>query len=383
MSSERTEAPTPKKKQDARKKGQVSRSQDVVSMGVLLAAVIGLKIIGAALWEGMAGMVHDGLANPTTQPLTAESAFGMGQGWAERTLLLMAPLLAIIVIAGILLNVAQTGLLISGAHLTPKMKNINPATGAKKIFSKEGAVNLFKSIAKMVIVGVVVWITMQSRLSELTTLGEKDVAASTAELAGIAVDMALRAAVVLFMLALVDYGWQRRQFMSQLRMTKQEVRQEMRETDGDPQIKGAIRRKRQELMNRMISAVPKADVVVTNPTHFAVALKYDPVTMGAPVVIAKGADLLAKRIREVAMKAGVPVLEEPPLARALYAAVPVGHNIPANLFHAVAEVLAWVYALKTKSPAMRANAAWANRAPSGPPPPTPTPPAPRRAPAGG
>jgi flagellar biosynthetic protein FlhB len=136
-------------------------------------------------------------------------------------------------------------------------------------------------------------------------------------------------------------------------------------------------------MNRMISAVPKADVVVTNPTHFAVALKYDPVTMGAPVVIAKGADLLAKRIREVAMKAGVPVLEEPPLARALYAAVPVGHNIPANLFHAVAEVLAWVYALKTKSPAMRANAAWANRAPSGPPPPTPTPPAPRRAPAGG
>ncbi|MGH2633762.1 MAG: flagellar biosynthesis protein FlhB [Tepidiformaceae bacterium] len=379
MSSERTEAPTPKKKQDARKKGEVSRSQDVVSMGVLLAAVIGLKIIGPALWQGMESMVHDGLANPTNQPLTAESALGMGRGWAERTLLLMAPLLAIIVIAGILLNIAQTGLLVSTAHLTPKMKNINPATGAKKIFSKEGAVNLFKSIAKMLIVGVVVWITMQSRLSELTALGEKDVTTSTAELAGIAIDMALRAAVVLFLLALLDYGWQRRQFMNNLRMTKQEVRQEMRETDGDPQIKGAIRRKRQELMNRMIAAVPKADVVVTNPTHFAVALKYDPVTMGAPVVVAKGADLLAKRIREVAMKAGVPVLEEPPLARALYAAVPVGHNIPANLFHAVAEVLAWVYALKTKSPSMRANAAWAQRAPSGP---TPAAPA-QRAPVGG
>lgn len=371
MSSERTEAPTPKKKQDARKKGQVSRSQDVVSMGVLLAAVIGLKIIGAALWQGMEGMVHDGLANPTGQPLTAASVLGMGRGYAERTLLLMAPLLAIIVIAGILLSVAQTGFLVSGAHLAPKMKNINPATGAKKIFSKEGAVNLLKSIAKMVTVAVVVWLTMQSRLSELTTLGEKDVSTSTAELAGIAVDMALRAAVVLFFLALLDYGWQRRQFMASLRMTKQEVRQELRETDGDPQIRGAIRRKRQELMNRMIAAVPKADVVVTNPTHFAVALKYDPVTMGAPIVVAKGADLLAKRIREVALKASVPVLEEPPLARALYGAVPVGHAIPANLFHAVAEVLAWVYALKTKSPAGRANADWARRGPAGTPPPSP------------
>ena len=207
--------------------------------------------------------------------------------------------------------------------------------------------------------------------SELTTLGEKDVAASTARTVRASpFDMALRAAVVLFMLALADYGWQRRQFMSQLRMTKQEVRsRRCAKPTATRRSRPPSGGKRQQLMNRMIAAVPKADVVVTNPTHFAVALKYDPVTMGAPVVIAKGADLLAKRIREVAMKAGVPVLEEPPLARALYAAVPVGQNIPANLFHAVAEVLAWVYALKTKSPAMRANAAWANRAPSGPPPP--------------
>ena len=351
MASERTEAPTPKKRQDARKKGQVSRSQDVVSMGVLLAAVVGIKVLGGALWEGMLGVVHDGLASPTNQDLTTTSVLAMGRSSVERVLLIMAPLFAVLIAAAVLLNVAQTGLLLSGAHLKPKMSHVNPATGAKRIFSKDGGVNVAKAIAKMAVVAAVVWMTMQARLSELAALGEKDVAASTGELAGIALDMALRAAAVLFALALLDYAWQRRQFMQNLRMTKQEVKQEMRESDGDPQIKNAIRRKRQELMSRMMSAVPKADVIVTNPTHYAVALKYDPVTMGAPVVVAKGADLLAQRIRAVGMRAGVPVLEEPPLARALYGAVPVGHNIPANLFHAVAEVLAWVYALKTKAPA--------------------------------
>ena len=186
---------------------------------------------------------------------------------------------------------------------------------------------------------------------------------ATARLGVLAFDLALRGAIVLFLMAIADYAWQRRKWMNNLRMTKQEVKQEMRESDGDPQVKAAIRRKRQALMNRMIAAVPKADVIVTNPTHYAVALKYDPVTMGAPIVVAKGQDLLAKRIREVAKKAGVPILEEPPLARALYAAVPVGHNIPANLFHAVAEVLAWVYALRTKAAAT--NAQWGARLSAG------------------
>jgi flagellar biosynthetic protein FlhB len=136
-------------------------------------------------------------------------------------------------------------------------------------------------------------------------------------------------------------------------MTKEELKQEMKESDGDPQIKAAIRRRRQQLMNRMIASVKTADVVVTNPTHFAVALKYDPVTMQAPMVVAKGADHLAKRIREIAMKNGVPILEEPPLARALHAQVPIGNFVPANLFHAVAEVLAWVYALRAKKPFAR------------------------------
>jgi flagellar biosynthetic protein FlhB len=196
---------------------------------------------------------------------------------------------------------------------------------------------------------------MSARLDEIATLGQLSIAGATATMADIAFDIAFRAAGVLFVLTLADYAWQRRRHFGQLRMTVQEVRQEHKESEGDPHVKAAIRRRRQALLNRMIAAVPKADVVVTNPTHYAVAIKYDPVSMRAPVVVAKGQRLLAQRIKDVARKNGVPVLEEPPLARALFSAVQVGHPIPANLFHAVAEVLAWVYSLRARARAMGAR----------------------------
>lgn len=350
MAGERTEAPTPKKRQDARRQGNVSRSQEVVSIGVLLAAVAGLRVVGPKMWGDMQDLMRDGLGQPTYQELTTESAMKMGQDAGLHILLMMAPLFAILVVTAVVLNVTQTGLLLSGAGLKPKFSHVNPGAGLKRIFSMDGVVNLGKALAKMGVVSVVVWMTLQSHMAEISGLGQLGVAASTMRLGGLAFDIALRSAVVLFVLAIADYAWQRRKWMKNLRMSKEELKQEMRESDGDPQVKAAIRRKRQQLMNRMIAAVPTADVIVTNPTHFAVALKYDPVTMGAPIVVAKGADLLAKRIREVARKANVPILEEPPLARALYAAVPVGQHIPANLFHAVAEVLAWVYALRAKMP---------------------------------
>lgn len=363
MSGEKTEAPSPKRRQDARKQGNVSRSQEVVSIGVLLAAVLGLRVVGPALWTNLQDMLRDGLAHQTRDDFTQQTALQFGQDAGTRALLALLPLLAVLSIAAIALNVAQTGLLLHGGALKPKLSNLNPAKGIKRIFSMDGLVSLGKSLFKMGVIGGVVWLTIKGHMAELTTMGQVDVPLAAAHLGTLAFDLALRAAIVLFLMAIADYAWQRRKWMNNLRMTKQEVKQEMRESDGDPQIKAAIRRRRQALMNRMIAAVPKADVVVTNPTHFAVALKYDPVTMGAPVVVAKGQDLLAKRIRDVAKKAGVPVLEEPPLARALYASVPVGHNIPANLFHAVAEVLAWVYALRTKSAATARQ--WATRTPAG------------------
>lgn len=346
MAGERTEAPTPKRVRDARNRGQVSKSQEIVSVGVLLAAILGLRLLGPDIASSMQDMLRDAFNDPTSEELTVTSTNEMGREWAQRAILTLAPLMGLLMVAGVALNVAQTGFILSGDRLKPKFSYISPKSGLKRIIGTEGLVNLAKAMLKMGVVTLVITLVLRRRIAELATLGNISLSAAIGRLVSIAFDIAIWSAIVLFVLTAADYAWQRRKHFQELKMTKEEVRQEMKETEGDPQIKGAIRRRRQALLNRMISAVPKADVVVTNPTHYAVALRYDHLSMGAPVVIAKGEQLLAQRIKEVARKAGVPVLEEPPLARALYAAVPVGHPIPANLFHAVAEVLAWVYALR-------------------------------------
>jgi len=349
MAGERTEAPTQRRKDDARKRGQSGKSQELVSVGVLLAAVIGMRVLAPALWDDLGNIMREGLGHPSQGELTPQDALAMGRDTGTRMLLAMAPLFAVLAIAGVALSVGQTGLVLSSAHLKPKLSHVNPGAGFKRIVSVEGLMNLAKAMAKMGVVAVVVWMTMRGQLDSIAVMGQDTPGQGVAHMGMLGFDIAIRAASVLFVLALADWAWQRRRFLKQLRMTKEEVRQESRETDGDPQIKGAIRRRRQALMNRMIAAVPQADVVVTNPTHYAVALKYDPVSMAAPMVVAKGERLLAQRIKEVARKHNVPVLEEPPLARALFAAVPVGQFVPANLFRAVAEVLAWVYALRSKT----------------------------------
>ncbi|MBE7520161.1 MAG: flagellar biosynthesis protein FlhB [Thermoflexaceae bacterium] len=355
MAGERTEAPTPKRLREARQKGNVSKSQELVSAGVLLAAVLALRALAPGLWEGLAAMMRDGLAHNSSEELTTGSAFAMYRESGLRVLLLLAPLLGLLAAAGVAFNIAQTGLLLTSSGIQPKLSRVNPGAGVRRIFSRDGLINLLKAMAKATAVAAVVWLTMASQLTAIASLGRLPVPEATGHLARLAFDVAIRVAVVLFLLAVADYAWQRRRHLQELRMTREELKQEFRESEGDPQIKAAIRRRRQALLNRMIAAVPKADVVITNPTHYAVALKYDPVTMGAPIVTAKGERLLAQRIKEVARQAGVPVLEEPPLARALYAAVPVGQHIPAHLFHAVAQVLAWVYSLRAKTPFNRAS----------------------------
>ncbi|MFN0146804.1 MAG: flagellar biosynthesis protein FlhB [Dehalococcoidia bacterium] len=346
--AEKTEAPTERRKDDARKRGQVSRSDEVVSIGVLLAAVIAMRIFIPGVWDGLAGLLRHDLGQQPPAEFTTSSVMGIWGDTGTRVLLLVAPFFGVIMAGAVLLNVGQTGLILSGAKLKPNMGALNPGKGVKRIISVDGLVNLVKAFAKMGVVTVVVYIMMKDRMAEISSLAAEDIASAAGHLGKLSFDVGLRAAIVLFFLALLDFGWQRRKHLSQLRMTKEEVRQESRESEGDPQIKAAIRRRRQQLMNRMLAAVPTADVVVTNPTHFAVAIKYDPVSMAAPVVVAKGQQLLAQRIKDVAAKNGIPVVEEPPLARALYKHVQVGSPIPGHLFHAVAEVLAWVYALRSK-----------------------------------
>ncbi|MEO8538496.1 MAG: flagellar biosynthesis protein FlhB [bacterium] len=353
MAGEKTESPTPKRLKDARQKGNVVKSDELVTIGVLFLAVAGMKMLGPSLWTSMENILHDGLAHPTSGELTSESAFQMGKDSSWNFIMAVLPLLGLLAISAIVLNVAQTGVLLSGAGLKPQVSRLNPGAGFKKLISMDGLIRLGKSLFKFTVVAVVVYFTLKAKLTELSSLSQYGVASGASRMVTLGFDIAFKTVSALLIMALADYAWQRRRHMKQLMMTKDEVKQEMKESDGDPQVKAAIRRRRQQMMNRMMSAVKTADVVVTNPTHFAVALKYDPVNMQAPMVIAKGQDLLAKRIREIAMKNGVPVLEEPPLARALHAAVPVGGYIPGNLFHAVAEVLAWVYALRNKSSAAR------------------------------
>ncbi len=350
MAGEKTEAPSPKKLRDARQKGQITRSQDLVGAGLLLFTVLVLKATGPGTWHRMQEIMRGGLLRTNSSDLTPSTVMAIFQD----SLLLMVqaclPLFAIGMVGAVVLNVGQGGLIFSGVPLAPKMNRLNPLAGMKRIFSPSGGVNLAKSVAKMSVIGIVVYMVMKGQMAEMVGLGAKGIPEATMHLAKLSFDIALKSSIALFILGVADYAWQRRQFLSQLKMTKEEVKQEMKESDGDPYMKAQVRRRRQEMLNRMMTAVPDADIVVTNPTHYAVAIKYDPLTMAAPVVVAKGERLIAQRIKEIALKSGVPVLEEPPLARALYAAVDIGHPVPANLYRAVAEVLAWLYALRDRRP---------------------------------
>jgi flagellar biosynthesis protein FlhB len=358
MAGERSEAPTPKKLRDSRRKGEVAKSQEIVSIGSLLLAVLGVRYLGPGMWDGLGAMMSGALAGSQSMELNASTTIDMGRSGFVDGLLVLLPLFSILVLASVALSVAQTGFILSGAKLKPNFKTLNPWGGAKRIFSPDGGVNLIKSLAKMGVVSIVVTLTIRAQMAEISTLGMLGPEEATGRVFSFAFDIALRSAAVLFLLSLADYAWQRRSFLKKQKMTKQEVRQEHKDVEGDPLIQAAIRQRRQSLMNRMIADVPNADVVVTNPTHVAVALRYDPVSMAAPVVLAKGERLIAERIKEVARKAGVPVLEEPPLARALLRSTEVGRPVPANLYRAVAEVLAWVYSLQEaargSAPASRA-----------------------------
>lgn len=346
MSAERTEAPTPRRIREARRRGEVSKSQEVVSIGVLLMAVLALRLTGPALWANMSGLLRDGLMTNVHGDLTVDAAGQLGRDALRRTALLLGPLLGVAVASAVALNVGQTGLLLSTERLKPRLDHLNPLQGVRRILSPDGLVQLAKALLKMGVVAFVVTYTIRGQLHQIAALATVGVAEATVLTFRLAFDIALRAALVLFVLSVADYAWQRRKHMKQLRMTRQELKQELKESEGDPHVRAAQRRRRESLLNRMIAAVPTADVVVTNPVHVAVALKYDAATMHAPVVVAKGERLVAQRIKQVARDAGVPVLEEPPLARALFSSTNVGQPIPVNLYHAVAEVLAWVYSLR-------------------------------------
>jgi len=343
---ERTEPASPRRREEARERGQVARSADLSSAVILLAAVLALQFLGRPLIGGLfasAASVLEGLALVDGDPATLLAQFG---GAFTAVLLGFLPFVGIVLAAALAANLVQVGFLFTAKPLAPDLDRINPVSGLARLFSARGLLRLVAGLLKLALVGLVVFLTLWAervRLVELSGRGFEPIL-------GIAVDLmsvlSLRAAIALLVLALFEYGVQRWQYERDLRMSKQEVREELKRYEGDPRIRERRRAIQQQLaLQRMLLGVPEATVVVTNPTHLAVAIRYEK-SMEAPVVVAKGAEQLARRIRESALDHAVPVVERKDLARSLYRTVDVGQSIPPGLYQAVAEILAYVYRLK-------------------------------------
>src|SRR5215216_3969623 len=344
MAENRTEKATPKKRQEARQKGQVARSVDANGAIVMMASVLALSAFGPSMYQRMAE------ATVTILDLVKDPGIVDRKGIGELFTTVgghafagAAPVVLVCAIAGVLANVLQVGFKPSTKAVKPDFKKLNPASGLKQMFSPNTAVEAVKSILKITAVGTIVAIALFPKLDEMAALVGMPPQALLPHLAQLILHLAQRAALAYLAIAAADFFWQRYRFEKQLRMDKEEVKQEFKQQELPSEIKSAQRRRAMELARaRMMDAVPTADVVVTNPTHYSVALRYSADAL-APVVVAKGKDLVALRIREIARDAGVAVVPDPPLARAIHGSVEIGRMIPEELFQAVAELLAYVY----------------------------------------
>ncbi|MBF0497002.1 MAG: flagellar biosynthesis protein FlhB [Deltaproteobacteria bacterium] len=345
---EKTEQPSGKRRSEAREKGQVPQTPEVASVAVLFVSIGIFYYLGQGmirrLMANMQGMLE---RCATIAPLNVSDTNSLGIEMLKDMAMVLLPLFFAGVIVAVLANIVQVGWMVSWDSVKPKFSNINPMSGISQIFSVQGLVELIKNILKLTIVGVVAYRAVKNEIPMLTQIMDIGIWDMLAYMCLVCFRILLWCAVMLLILALLDWAYKKWTHEQQLKMTKQEVKDESKQMEGDPMVKARIRRIQREMARkRMMEAVPKADVVITNPTHFAVALKYEENKMNAPTVTAKGADEVAKRIRELAKEHNVPTLENAPLARALYKQVDIGREVPADLFQAVAEILAYVYRLR-------------------------------------
>jgi flagellar biosynthesis protein FlhB len=341
----KTEKPTAKKKREARKQGQVAKSTDLNGAVVLVAGLIGIVAVGPAIVSGVADSMRSTFQQ-ISNPGDATSAAGLHALFsaALHTLLgTLAPIAGLCLAAAVIVNVAQVSFRPSMTAIKPNFKKINPVAGFRNLFGIRILTEGVKAIAKVGVVGVVVAMALLPQLTNIGASVDTPPAALGLLINSSIMGIAERAAIAYLLIGILDFIYQRHRHNKQLKMTKQEVKEENRQYAVPPEVRGAIRRRQlQAARARMMSAIPQADVVVTNPTHFAVALSYDG-SHPAPVVVAKGQDLVAKQIRRIAEESGVPIVPDPPLARSLHSSVEIGQMIPAELYAAVAQVLAFVY----------------------------------------
>lgn len=352
---DKTEKATPKKRQDARKKGQVLQSRDITAAMVLIFIFIGLRVFGEHIYSEIADLTR----RIFSEYAVMDDLFNfnmLARLFVDVVLVLLkalAPIFAIAVISGLIANYAQIGFLFTMETLAMKFDRINPLSGLKRVFSLKSIAELIKSLLKVTVVCYVAYSYLNGEVESILGLMDMEPISIAAYIGATSINVAIRICVALVLLGIIDYGYQWWEFEKNLKMTKQEVKEEYKQTEGNPEIKSKIKQKQRQIsMRRMMAEVPKADVVITNPTHFAVAVKYDASVSVAPVVIAKGQDFVALRIKEAAKENKVEIVENKPLARTLYDTVDIGEAVPPELYQAVAEVLAFVYSLKGKDRAI-------------------------------
>lgn len=347
---EKTEPATEKKLTDARKEGQVAKSQELGQAFTLFAFFIVLKLWALTMGQNFMRIfeVYYGRMKEMTTlvdgSISAKDFCSMINSAILRMTVIVAPIFIAAVVVIVVVDIFQVKWRPTTKPLAPKLSKLNPISGFKRIFSKEKLIELLKSLVKLTLLGYLAYSALRDEFSSLFILFDLDLKAAIGLIGTVAINLGIKISAFYLVIGFIDYGYQKWKFAEDMKMTKQEVKDEWKNAEGDPQIKGKQKQRMQEASRRrMMQAVPSADVVITNPTHFAVAIKYDAEVFDAPYVVAKGADILAAKIKEKANEAGVEIVENKPLARMLYYNVDMGSPIPPELYQTVAEILAAIY----------------------------------------
>jgi flagellar biosynthetic protein FlhB len=345
---EKTEAPSAKRREDFRKKGQIAQSKEVQTASLFTIILLFWIFYLPTFWNGLSELLFFTWQTSGSYEITPASTITLATFLLQKLGLLIAPLFLLVLIIGFFSSVFQFGWLLTAKPLIPDFSKLNPLTGAARFFSKKSFIEVVKSLVKVVLVGWIAYSTVLDNFAEALILVDTPVVTTISYLGRVSIIILAKICAVLILIAFLDFLFVKWELEEKMKMTKQEVKEEFKESEGDPHIKAQIRSIQQAMARkRMMAEVPKADVIVTNPTHISVAIRYDAKEMAAPIVIAKGADLVAMKIRELAREHRIAIIENPPVARLLHR-LDLGEHIPEDLFKVVAEILAHVYSLKGK-----------------------------------
>jgi len=346
---EKTEAPSAKRREDFRKKGQIAQSKEVQTASLFTILLLFWLFYLPTFWKGLTELVFAGWQSSGSFQITPSSIISLAAFLLQKIGLLMAPLFLFVLIIGFFSSFFQFGWLLTAKPLMPDFSKLNPINGMSRFFSRKSMMEVVKSLLKVLLVGWIAYSTVLDNFQEALILIGTSVGSTLIYLGKVSALILAKVCAVLILIAFLDFLFVKWEMEEKMKMTKQELKEEFKESEGDPHIKSQIRSIQQAMARkRMMAEVPKADVIVTNPTHISVAIRYDSTQMEAPVIIAKGADLVAMKIREVARNNNIPIIENPPVARLLHK-LDIGENIPEDLFKVVAEILAHVYSLKGKT----------------------------------